>query len=48
MLFMSLMQARPALEEWRQHYNTVRPHSRVGWLTLAAQRPVDFFTYVQA
>ena len=27
------MQARVALEEWRRDYNTVRPHSRIGWLT---------------
>jgi putative transposase len=31
-LFTSLMQARPALEEWRHDYNNVRPHSRIGWL----------------
>lgn len=35
-LFTSLMQARRALEEWRRDYNTVRPHSRIGWLTPAA------------
>jgi putative transposase len=35
-LFTSLMQARLALEEWRLDYNTVRPHSRLGWLTPAA------------
>jgi len=34
-LFTSLMQARFALEEWRRDYNTVRPHSRIGWLTPA-------------
>jgi putative transposase len=34
-LFTSLMQARLALEEWRRDYNTVRPHSRIGWLTPA-------------
>jgi len=31
-LFTSLAQARAALEEWRRDYNTVRPHSRIGWL----------------
>jgi putative transposase len=36
-LFISLMQARLALEEWRRDYNTVRPHSRIGWLTPAAR-----------
>ena len=35
-LFTSLMHARLALEEWRRDYNTVRPHSRIGWLTPAA------------
>jgi putative transposase len=35
-LFTSLAQARIALEEWRWDYNTVRPHSRIGWLTPAA------------
>jgi putative transposase len=35
-LFASLAQARIALEEWRRDYNTVRPHSRIGWLTPAA------------
>ena len=34
-LFTSLAQARAALEEWRRDYNTVRPHSRIGWLTPA-------------
>lgn len=34
-LFTSLTQARAALEEWRRDYNTVRPHSRIGWLTPA-------------
>ncbi|MGH6811264.1 MAG: IS3 family transposase [Methylocella sp.] len=35
-LFTSLAQARAALEEWRCDYNTVRPHSRIGWLTPTA------------
>ena len=35
-LFTSLAKARAALEEWRRDYNTVRPHSRIGWLTPAA------------
>lgn len=34
-LFTSLDHARAALEEWRRDYNTVRPHSRIGWLTPA-------------
>ena len=31
--FTSLVQARAVLEEWRRDYNTVRPHSSIGWLT---------------
>ena len=34
-LFTSLIQARLALEEWRRDYNTVRSHSRIGWLAPA-------------
>ena len=34
-LFTSLEHARAALEEWSRDYNTVRPHSRIGWLTPA-------------
>jgi len=34
-LFKSLTQARVTLEDWRHDYNTVRPHSRIGWLTPA-------------
>ena len=34
-LFTSLAHARAALEDWRRDYNTVRPHSRIGWLTPA-------------
>jgi putative transposase len=34
-LFTSLEHARASLEEWRRDYNTVRPHSRIGWLTPA-------------
>ena len=31
--FTSLAQAKAVLEEWRRDYNTVRPHSSIGWLT---------------
>ena len=27
------LQAKAVLEEWRRDYNTVRPHSSIGWLT---------------
>jgi hypothetical protein len=35
-LFTSLMQVRLALQEWKRDHNTMRPHSRIGWLTPAA------------
>jgi putative transposase len=31
--FTSLAQARVLLEDWRRDYNSVRPHSGIGWLT---------------
>jgi putative transposase len=34
-LFTTLAQARAVLAEWRQDYNTVRPHSKLGGLTPA-------------
>ena len=36
-LFTSLAQARAALAEWRRDHNTVRPRSRIAWLTPAAR-----------
>lgn len=35
-LFTSLAHARAVLEEWRRDYNTIRPHSALGNLPLAA------------
>lgn len=35
-LFRSLTQARSAMEAWRTDYNTLRPHSKLGWLTPAS------------
>jgi putative transposase len=32
-LFRSLAHARAVLEIWRTDYNTVRPHSRLGWMS---------------
>jgi putative transposase len=32
-LFRSLAHTRVALETWRADYNTMRPHSRLGWMT---------------
>ena len=37
-LFTSLM-VRLSHEDWRRDYNTVRPHSRISWLTPAAYAP---------
>lgn len=34
-LFRSLPQARLAMDAWRTDYNTLRPHSKLGWLTPA-------------
>jgi len=29
--FDSLLEARTVIEEWRNTYNTIRPHSSLGW-----------------
>jgi putative transposase len=34
--FRSRAEARVVIETWRRHYNEVRPHSSLGYLTLAA------------
>ena len=34
--FMSRAQAKVVIEAWRRHYNEVRPHSSLGYLTPAA------------
>ena len=34
--FRSLRHAREEIERWRQHYNTERPHSAIGYMTPAA------------
>ena len=31
-LFYSLAEARIVIESWRQHYNTLRPHSSLGYM----------------
>ncbi len=33
--FRNRMEARVVIEQWRRHYNEVRPHSALGYLTLA-------------
>ena len=30
-IFYTLKEARVVIEDWRRHYNTVRPHSALGW-----------------
>ncbi len=30
-IFYTLREAQVVIEEWRRHYNTVRPHSALGW-----------------
>jgi len=34
--FDSLLEAKAVIEEWRNTYNTIRPHSSLGWRTPAA------------
>jgi putative transposase len=35
--FRNRVEARVSIEQWRQHYNAVRPHSSLGYLT-----PLEF------
>jgi putative transposase len=37
--FRNRVDARVGIEQWRQHYNAVRPHSKLGYLT-----PLEFKT----
>ena len=34
--FDSLLEAKTVIEDWRTTYNTIRPHSSLGWKTPAA------------
>ncbi len=36
-LFYSLKEATVLVERWRQHYNTIRPHSSLGYRPLAPE-----------
>ena len=36
-IFYSLKEARIVIEQWRRHYNTVRPHSSLGYRPPAPQ-----------
>jgi transposase InsO family protein len=42
-IFYTLKEARVVIEEWRRHYNTVRPHSALGWKPPAPETivPID-------
>lgn len=42
-IFYSLKEAQILIEEWRRHYNTVRPHSALGYRPPAPERfvPMD-------
>jgi hypothetical protein len=33
-IFYSLKEAKVVIEQWRKYYNTIRPHSSLGYLTL--------------
>jgi transposase InsO family protein len=52
-IFYSLKEARVVIEQWRQHYNTVRPHSSLGYRPPAPQKmnpylpPLDQATQMQ-
>ena len=35
-VFDTLLEARVVIEDWRIEYNTVRPHSSLGWLSPGA------------
>ncbi len=39
-IFYTLNEARTVIEQWRRHYNTVRPHSALGWKPPAPESAV--------
>jgi hypothetical protein len=39
-IFYSLKEARVVIEMWRKHYNTIRPHSALGYRTRRRSCPV--------
>ena len=39
-IFYSLKEARVVIEQWRNHYNTIRPHSSLGYRPPAPQTAV--------
>jgi len=36
-VFETLLEARVLIEQWRKHYNTVRPHSSLGYRSPAPE-----------
>ena len=50
-IFYTLREAKVLIEQWRRHYNTIRPHSSLGYrppapeAILPAGRPDDYATY---
>jgi len=30
-IFYTLKEAKIIIEQWRKHFNTIRPHSALGW-----------------
>ena len=40
-IFYTLNEAKAVIEEWRRHYNTVRPHSALGWRPPAPEAVVS-------
>lgn len=43
-IFCSMKEARTLIEQWRQHYNTVRPHSSLGYRPPAPKTKSPFQT----
>jgi putative transposase len=43
-IFYSLKEAKIVVEQWRKHYNTVRPHSSLGYRQPAPQMMNPFLT----
>ena len=41
-IFCSIKEARTLIEQWRQHYNTVRPHSSLGYRPPAPETKLPF------
>ncbi|MSO67267.1 MAG: transposase, partial [Pseudolabrys sp.] len=43
-IFYSLKEGQIVIEQWRKHYNTVRPHSSLGYRPPAPQTMSPFLT----